>query len=402
MIKVYLMQRPGRCLECQWRDPVTGKLKTKSTKTNKRREAERFAGALQAQLNAGQYQETVNATWKTIADRYQTEVLASLAIKTQSKFQATRNAVDEIISPQMAASLTTSEISKYQAKLREQGKAEATIKSHLSCLRACLNWAFRLGLIPKVPHFTMPKRTGKMKGRPITGEEFDRMLTAVEMPNTGNPKEDAERGVFPAAYAEAWKFFLKGLWCSALRLDEALRLTWDRSGFCLDFSGKHPRLRIEVLNDKSTKARLLPMFPEFAELLATVPNDQRKGKVFRPIIPNQIVEMRLDTCSKIISKIGKQAKVMVAEYPARPGSEDARTKWASAHDLRRSRLRHWSKRIKPQQLKELARHSSILTTMTFYVGDDLDDAESAVWTHTTNTDPNNSNAVDSSRLKNHA
>jgi len=389
-VKVYLMLRTGRsCFECQWVDPVTGRKKTKSTKTKVRREAERFAGALQAQLNAGQYEETVNATWETVANRYKEEVLISLALKTQWKFQAVRNGINKIISPKLASSLSTGEISKYQSKLRDNGLAEATIKSHLGALRACLNWAFRIGLISKMPHFTMPKRVNKMKGRPITGEEFDRMLAAVEMPNTGDPVADAERGVFPASYAEPWRFMLKGLYLSALRLDEALRLTWNHSGFCIDFTGKHPRFRIEALNDKSTKARLLPMFPEFAELLNTVPKEQRKGKVFRPIVPNQLVEMRADTCSKAISRIGEMAKVLVAEYPPRPGEKEPRKKWASAHDLRRARLKYWSNKVKPPQLKELARHASIFTTMTFYVGEDLDDAENAVWDHPTNTTANN-------------
>lgn len=375
MIKVYLMQRPNRCLECQWKDPVTGKLKTRSTKTHKRREAERFAGILEAKLNSGQLEETIHATWETVADRYETEVLNSLANKTRFKFRSTRKAVSKIISPQMASALTTSEVSKYQSALRELGRSEATIKSHLSSLRACLNWAFRAGLIPKVPHFTMPKRTGKMKGRPITGEEFDRLYSVI-------PK------IVGNEFAARWEFLIEGLWKSALRLDEALRLTWDGEGFVVNLSGKHPRFKIEVLNDKSKKARLLPMFPEFAEMLLKVPQAERHGKVFRPLIANQIVAMRLDTCSKIISRMGEAANILVAEYPPRPGDTEPRKKFASAHDLRRARLKHWSKLIKPQQLKELARHESILTTMTFYVGEDLDDAENAAWKQTPNSSTN--------------
>lgn len=370
MITLSLMRRDGRRnWECQWKDPVTGRKKTRTTGTANRREAERFLGALQDKLNSNQYEEHQYATWKTVADRYQEEVLASLAQKTLNKFKTTRNAIDEIISPKMARSLDSSQVSRFQSALRTKGLKEATIKSQLSALRACLNWAFETGLIAKVPLFKMPKRTAKMKGRPITAEEFERMVAAI-------PKvvKDPE-------YHECWKFLLEGLWPSTLRLDEALRLSWDRSeGFAVDLSGKHPRFRIEVLHDKSRKFRLLPMTPEFAKFLLSVPEKKRRGKVFRPRLPGQqTIDLRMDTCSKTISAIGAEAKVLVAEDPPKKGETETTKKWASAHDFRRSCLKAWAKKLKPNYLKDLARHEHIETTMTFYVGEDFDDAEAAIW-----------------------
>ena len=55
-----------------------------------------------------------------------------------------------------------------------------------------------------------------MKGRPITGEEFDRMLAKV-------PE------VVGDAAAESWRHYLRGLWWSGLRLAESLELFWERS-----------------------------------------------------------------------------------------------------------------------------------------------------------------------------
>src|SRR4029078_12828965 len=54
----------------------------------------------------------------------------------------------------------------------------------------------------------------------------------------------------------------------------------------------------------------------------------------------------------------------------------AEGKYASAHDLRRSFCPRWAKRIMPADLKVLARHSSINTTMRFYVTQNADDAGS--------------------------
>lgn len=61
-------------------------------------------------------------------------------------------------------------------------------------------WAKREGLMSTVPQFTMPKRikgSKVMRGRAITGEEFDRMIKAV-------PK------VVENAAAKSWEFYLNG------------------------------------------------------------------------------------------------------------------------------------------------------------------------------------------------
>ncbi len=66
-----------------------------------------------------------------------------------------------------------------------------------------------------------------MKGRPITREEFERMLTVSEK-------------VRPDDFRH-WKGFLEGLWLSGLRLGEALALSWEHdAGFGVEASGKYP------------------------------------------------------------------------------------------------------------------------------------------------------------------
>lgn len=377
MVKVYLMLRKGRKkFECQWADPITGRLKTKSTGTTKRREAERFAGALEASINSGQHEELTNITWQAAADRYQDEVMSSRAVTTLNKFRTVRKAVEKIIDPKYLRVVSTDQISKLQSALRAKNLAEATIKSDLSALRSFLNWTHRMGMLPKAPLFSMPKRTGKMKHRPVTAEEYERMLACVEQ-------------VATKPLAAPWKFMLEGLWTSGLRLDEALRLRWDQGDITVNLTGERPRLKIEANADKSTKARLLPIAPEFAELLLSVPASQRHGRVFRVVVPGQVAEMRLDTCSKFITRIGKKAMVCVAERPPIDGETEPRKSWAGAHCFRRAFGTRWSKRLRPQQLQDLMRHESITTTMTFYVEDDIIDVENATWLHATNVPTNN-------------
>lgn len=94
---------------------------------------------------------------------------------------------------------------------------ESTIAGHRAHLKAALNWAKSLKLLPQVPSFPrlkrakMSKNANLMRGRPITTEEFERMLEQVE-PLVGG------------AAASHWRFYLQGLWTSGLRLAESLEL----------------------------------------------------------------------------------------------------------------------------------------------------------------------------------
>ncbi|MFO1002650.1 MAG: hypothetical protein U0936_20155, partial [Planctomycetaceae bacterium] len=93
------------------------------------------------------------------------------------------------------------------------------------------------------------------------------------------------------------------------------------------------------------------------------PKAQRGGSVIR----------RVDTVSSIIVEMGQKAGVKVNEK-----SKD-KTKYASAHDLRRSFGFRWAMRVMPPVLMQLMRHESIQTTQEFYVGRNAEAAADVVW-----------------------
>lgn len=365
-IVVNLMHRPGRSIECYWTDPITGNQKTRSTKTKKDRDAERFRAKLEHQLNQDA-EEDGDIEWKTLADRYQREVLASRAIKTLGKFKATRHKLEKHVNPKLARSISGSLVSKFQSHLRDEGLAEATIKSHLATLMACLSWAAGLDLLKKVPAVVMPKRTDQMRGRPITKEEFERMILKLD-----------DNKVCRADLRAEWKLFFEGLWLSGLRLGEALMLRWDSGEIAVTLGGKVPRLKIQANTDKSTKFRILPLAPEFGEFLLRIAPERRVGRVFRPMVPGQQADMRLDTCSKFIERVGHKAGVVEDERPPKHKGEEPKRKFASAHSFRRAFGTRWSKLLKPQELQVLMRHASIQTTLKFYVDTDADTVETAM------------------------
>ena len=332
----------------QWVDPVTGRKKTRSTGTAIKRDAERFAARLEAEIRAGTFADDARMTWDTFRDRFDDEYLSGLAKSTRERYSSALNSLQKTIAPKLLVALTESIMSKYQAELRKSGLAEATIKANLVHIKAALRWAVEQKFLQMAPKIRMPKNTETMKGRVITAEEFERMLTKVENIKTPNP--------------ESWRFLLLGLWWSGLRLGEALKLHWtDDRELCVDLQNE--LIVMQAGSHKRRKYLQCPMAPEFADMLKAVPEDQREGYVFNPVgsrkFPGQLF---LNTACRIISTLGKEAGVVTGE------SASGKRKYASAHDLRRSFGFRWSRRIMPTELKELMRHRNISTTMEFYVG----------------------------------
>ena len=179
-ISVTVFRPKGRkYYQAQWVDPITGRKKTRSTGANIKRDAERFAGKLQSELNSGTYHGKLKTKWKEFRERYESEVVPGMAKRTGEKVRAAFRAVERIVNPKMLATVNSEQISRFTAELRREGLAEPSVKGHLAHLKSALRWAHGVGLLAKVPKITMPKRTAGMKGRPLTTEEFERMLAAV-------------------------------------------------------------------------------------------------------------------------------------------------------------------------------------------------------------------------------
>ena len=352
-------------LQMQYKDPITGRKQTKSSGTTNRREAERASAKLEAELREGRYKPASKITWAEFRRRYEDEVLTSLAKETDHKVQTVFGLLESLINPGRLRDLTAARISTFQSQLRAGKRSENTIDGYMAHLMAALNWAVSIGLLPEAPTVKRPKRRkdGKtMKGRPITLEELERMLDKV-------PQEVGEQA------APSWKEYLEGLWQSGLRLEESLELWWDRDDrLQVVVEGRHPMLRIPRDFEKGNKDRMLPMAPEFAEFLERIPTAERTGRVFKLVAKRAHGErLTRDRVSRIISAIGKAAKVKVHTYSS------GKVKYASAHDLRRSFGERWSTRVMPPILQQLMRHESIETTLKYYVGRNAQLTASILW-----------------------
>jgi len=346
---------PGRALAMVYFDPTTGKKVARSSGTTDRTAAERAAAVWQDELNSGRYCAPSRVTWEDFAKRYVTEKAASLAEGTQEAIHAAFAHVERILAPDRLVKVSSAALGRLTATLREEGLREATIARHLRHLKAALRWGERVGLMAKAPRVEMPKRAKgakMMMGRPITGEEFERMIAAVPQVCLQDSTE--------------WGRLLWALWLGSLRIGEALALGWDEeSPIAVDWSGEEVTLRFLAEAQKSGKDEILPAVPDFAAFLLETPEAERIGRVFR--LANQAGRpVTRNEASKIVASVGRKAGVV---------TNKAEGHYATAHDLRRSFGTRWAKRVTSSVLRRLMRHAAIATTEAYYV--DLDAADLA-------------------------
>ena len=364
---------PTRPLSLVYIDPISGKKKAKSSGTTDWRDAERMAGELEKELRAGLYTSPSKITWKQFRERCESERLASQSASTRRTTGTAFNLVERILNPDRLCKVTTATMSRMIATLRAEKMRESTLACYLRHLKAAFRWAKRMGLLAVVSEFDMP-RAGDAKARPVTTEEFERMLVKVAKVR---PRD-----------TQAWTDLLTGLWLSGLRLGEALRLSWDADApFAVSLSGRFPAFAIEALAQKGRRDERLPMTPDFARwLLESTPEDRRTGPVFKlpSLRDGQPISMTKVTVA--IGKIGEVAGVVVANGEKRVKDKETGNqilvtmkKFATAHDLRRSFGTRWAKKVMPAVLQRLMRHASINTTMRYYVGIEADDVAAELW-----------------------
>ncbi|WP_197528535.1 tyrosine-type recombinase/integrase [Aeoliella mucimassa] len=357
--------------------PIENKHIARSTKTSNQKAAEKKAAIWEAELREGRYVRSPRVTWEEFVEDYQENALGGLAPATAYGYVLALNKFREYFRPKRVGDLTTHRMTALVTKMRAEGSAEAYIAGTLRSLKRASRWAHKQGMLVKLPEFEMPKQRTKkrMKGRPVTTEEFERI-------------EQAAAKVVGEQAAESWVFYLRGLWECGFRLGESLLLSWDdRPGaIVVDFDGRRPLFRIPGSAQKRGTDELLPMTPEFAKHLETVPKRYRRGWVFQLTDDSGAPHSRSrHSVGPVITSIGKKAGVVVDERMKRTNDDKGRPveklvrKFASAHDLRRGFGFRWSRRVMPPVLQELMRHASIQTTMAYYVGQNAESTADELW-----------------------
>ncbi|MCG6154665.1 tyrosine-type recombinase/integrase [Rubinisphaera margarita] len=228
-----------------------------------------------------------------------------------------------------------------------------TVNSMLAAVMAFIRYCYKHGWIEAVPPLEKLETRDVMKGRPITGEEFERML-----------------GVTPTVvgkkFSPEWEFALRVLWESGFRISEAMDFSWDDDQRIHPVWSRAAHSTIIVPpSQKNGRLQEIPMLPGLKHLLLSVPEKRREGFVVNVRLKQRRGErLSADAVSRTIAKIGKEAGVVVTKENKATG---VRAKYASAHDLRRGcAARLINSGVSAETVKVVMRHADFATTEKHY------------------------------------
>lgn len=314
-----------------WVDPLTGKKRSQKLDSTRLRDAIVEGTRLEDELNVSGGVTPGSHAWDEVVKAAKTQWLAHKSDKYRANMVVVTNHFERIIGhPTDMAAINATIVSRFQNALKKEMKSAASAHTYLKHFRTFLLWARRQGFVSSVPHFAFD-RQGKdsmMRGRPIKKEEYAKIIAECDDPMIGR--------------------LITCMYLGGLRIGEAVALSWDAPPFRVDLSGKYPRFVIFSEGQKAGRDEIAPMTPDFADWLKGLPEPHA----------GLVCGCNLDKAwaGRLVAKTCRAAGVN-----------------ATAHDLRRAFGTRWALESKPAVLQRLMRHSSIETTMKYYVQIDADD-----------------------------
>lgn len=182
---------------------------------------------------------------------------------------------------------------------RLDSRSPNTVNSMMGAVMAFVRYCAKHGWIKAVPAVEKLEVDGVMKGRPITGEEFERMLESTPM-------------VVGAESAASWQFALRVLWESGFRVGDLMDFSWggDRHIHPVWPSGDsaHPTIVVPS-TQKNGLAQEIPMLPGLEELLNSVPHRSRLQWVVDP----QPMQYQI-RCSEYVRPTAKDLQMLARQF----------------------------------------------------------------------------------------
>lgn len=224
------------------RNSSTGKTKSRTASSDKRREANREATIWEAELNERGHIDSPKLAEAT--ELFMARYASSRRKGTQQKFQAVFGVFIQTIGNPRLSEVDERLLAEFSARYG-RGVTVSTLASALRHIRVMLRWANRNRLLPVLPHIEMPRSTQKAKGMALVGEQVERILLAVPQVR---PRDSA-----------AWEFLIRGLWTSGLRISEALALEWEEGAVAVvGMETGRPKIRIQGESQKGGKLTEAP------------------------------------------------------------------------------------------------------------------------------------------------
>ncbi len=175
-----------------------------------------------------------------------------------------------------------------------------------------------------------------------------------------------------------WRGLLSTAYGSGLRRNEILNLTWKNIDFenqLITVVAKKASNNLLECDPKSRRNRVVPMSDESAQLLADLQLKAKEGFPYIFISPQRLKRIRerqkigtWNPRSQIINNFNRDFQVLRIK---------ASVDECVIHDLRRSAITNWAKKLPIQVVQQLAGHADISTTRKYYLAVRSEDLVSA-------------------------
>ena len=174
--------------------------------------------------------------------------------------------------------------------------------------------------------------------------------------------------VFKASKSLWWKAFLTLAYTSAGRRDELLNLTWSDIDFENQSVGFFPKQASESIlawEPKDHESRVVPVPPQTVQFLANLQGESDEGSPYVFIKTNRLKHIlnrrsqgtwQLDY--ELVNNLTRSLEVICRK---------AEVEFFTPHDLRRSCITNWAKKLPIQVVQHLAGHSNMTTTRKYYL-----------------------------------
>ena len=156
---------------------------------------------------------------------------------------------------------------------RYETRSPMTVNSTRNAVMTFARYCLAHDWIDRLPALKKQEVEDVMKGRPITAEEFGRMVEVA-------PKVVGERS------SASWQHVLHILWESAFRVGDLMNFSWDDERRIHPVwprrTEDYPTLAIPS-SQKNKKVQEIPMLPGLQQRLEQTPRSERQGWIVNPL-----------------------------------------------------------------------------------------------------------------------
>ncbi|MBN1817940.1 MAG: tyrosine-type recombinase/integrase [Sedimentisphaerales bacterium] len=331
-----------------------GKRVRKSLHHGNKRKAERQAAQLKAKLLQTGYKDITPMKLSTLLtdylERTSSQIEPSTAASAAYRMQDFIAANGDLLADQ----ITFTHCERFQQYCIARGLSPASVNSHIKMVRRI---------------FSLAVRRGQLEANPFDGMQFIKVpQRAVRLLN----ENEINRLLRMSTPQILWKTRILIAKTAALRRGEILNLTandidYDKSRIIVQPKADSKTTWRWVVKDK--ERRILPMVQPVANLLARIQADLPDDQPYLLLTPERYQRvMYLKKTGRLIDRVAKcpdnnfRRNWLVL-------CKKAGVEKATFHDLRATCITEWLEQgVMPHEVQRLAGHSSVETTMRYYVG----------------------------------